>query len=82
MGVPVIGSRTSGIKYILENYQDFLFEPGNAKELARKISQLKAKTKQQRKEIGAEFREVCEKNYSISKFILEHEDFYYKLVDL
>mgnify|MGYP001495538603 CR=1 FL=1 len=26
MGVPVIGSRTSGIKYILENYQDFLFD--------------------------------------------------------
>ena len=81
LGVPVLGSKTSGIKYILEDYQEHLFKPGDIKDLGIKIIHVKSKSNSEREKIGLEFRKFCKKNFSIEKFIEEHEDLYQKLVD-
>ncbi len=74
-GKPVIGSEIGGIPESVKNgYDGFLFEPGNAEDLAEKISYLWSHPALCR-EMGRNAREYVEKNFG-------PEEHYEKLMDI
>ena len=79
MGIPVLGSNITGIKYVLRDFQALLFEANSAASLSDKITGFYAKSCGERKAIGKSLREYCIENFSMQKFIQEHEDLYLKL---
>ncbi len=80
MATPVLGSDISGINYVLKDFPELLFEASNANMLAGKIKALKEKTKKERNALGEELRVYCVKNFTMKKFLEEHENLYQKLV--
>lgn len=81
MEVPVFGSNISGINFVLKDFQELLFETSNADVLSEKIQDFFRKTVEERKTTGKELRTYCLSNFSLKKFIHEHEDLYLKLVE-
>jgi len=79
MGIPALGSDISGINFVLKDFPKLLFEASNDKELSEKIKAFYQKTADERKEIGQQLRNYCVSNFSMQKFIREHEDLYLKL---
>lgn len=81
MGVPVLGSNISGINFVLKDFQEFLFKASNANDLSKKIGDFFKKSKEERRVIGENFRAYCTSNFSLKKFVKEHEDLYLDLVE-
>lgn len=79
MGIPVLGSDISGINFVLKDFPKLLFEASNSKELSEKITLFFKKSTEERQEIGQQLRNYCVINFSMQKFIREHEDLYLKL---
>ncbi len=80
LGMPVLGSNITGIKYVLKDFQELLFEAGNSEELSSKISNFFLKSDQERKIIGEQLRNFCLKNYKLEQFLEAHEDLYESLI--
>ena len=76
MMVPVLGSNITGINYVLNDFKEYLFEANNHLQLANKIDEMILKNELERKEIGMKLRGYCETNFSLQKFIKEHENLY------
>ena len=74
----VLASRTSGIKDILERFDDVLFEPGNISQLSKKIEE-KLFT-QKFKRIDIQVLKHIKKNFDIKIEAKKHEDIYKKLL--
>ncbi|MCF8078451.1 MAG: glycosyltransferase family 4 protein [Desulfobacterales bacterium] len=74
-GKPVIGSRTGGITDLIKHGENgYLFEPGNAAELAKFIIEI-AQKPFLRKQMGEKGR-VIAKNYSIERMIQMLDELY------
>jgi glycosyltransferase involved in cell wall biosynthesis len=80
MGIPVLGSNVSGIKYVLKDFKEYLFTAKDSKELANKINEMYHKTNLERIEIGKTMRNYCIDNFSYQQFIFEHEKLYASLL--
>ena len=80
MGIPVLGSDISGIRYVLKDFQNLLFKAGNSKELGDVISNFKALSCDLRKVIGSELRAYCVAHYSLQAFIDSHEHLYQQIL--
>lgn len=80
MAVPVLGSNISGINYVLKDFPELLFEPGNFHDLSKKIDFFYHKNKDERLKIGQVLREYTLENYTIEKCIFEHENLYMNLI--
>lgn len=76
MAKPVLGSNISGINYVLRDFPELLFEPGNFHILSKKIETFFNKSKDERDNIGQKLREYTIKNYTLEKCISEHETLY------
>ena len=79
MGKPVLGSNASGINFILKDFPNMMFDSSNSTQLAQKINEIIGKSKEERNEIGQLLRKYCEENFSLQKFIAEHEELYCKI---
>ena len=80
MGIPVLGSRVSGITDILEGFEEYLFEAGNDKELAIKLNKINEMPSDKVISLGEKMRKKVEKEYSFSQFINSRQKVYQKLV--
>ena len=80
MAIPVLGSNITGIKYVLKDFENLLFEAGDYKALALKISHVQHMDTKAQHRLGQELRRYCEQHFSMSKFIDSHEHLYTNLV--
>ena len=79
-GKPVIGSRIGGIPEQIEDGKTgFLFEMGNAEELARKMTLL-AENKKLRREMGKAARKKLEREYSLEAHCSKLMEIYEELL--
>jgi glycosyltransferase involved in cell wall biosynthesis len=79
MGVPVIGSKVSGITDILEGFEDWTFEASNVNELSDLLHQAYKLPNSELKEIGQRMREKVKNQYTFEAFIKSREHIYESL---
>ena len=79
MGIPLLGSNITGIKFVLKDFQELLFEAGNAEILANKIDQIRLMSSEERLALGKTLRDYCVTHYSMEAFITAHETLYQQL---
>lgn len=79
MGLPVIGSDIPGIRYVLNDFSELLFEQGNYNQLAEKIIHFCNLSAIEKEKIGQNMREHCVKHFSLQTFIKKHEELYLKI---
>lgn len=80
MGIPVLGSNIAGINYVLNNFQNLLFEEGNYNQLSEKILQIYTSSLQERLRIGNDLRKYCIENFTVQNFVIQNEAIYIQLV--
>ncbi|MDT0557351.1 glycosyltransferase [Ichthyenterobacterium sp. W332] len=80
MGIPVLGSDISGINYVLKEYTDLLFSPGDSKDLSLKIKNIRQMSINERAQLGESLRDYCLTNFSMNSFIKSHELLYKRLL--
>jgi glycosyltransferase involved in cell wall biosynthesis len=76
LGVPVIGSKVSGITDILEGFEDWVFEASNIDELSKLLHQAYKLPNSELKEIGRRMREKVKNQYTFKAFIASREHIY------
>lgn len=81
MAIPVLGSNISGIKFVLKDFQNLLFEAGNYQSLSEKIRLVRNLSPQERKGLGMNMRKYVLNNFGYKKFIEAHEQLYIDLID-
>lgn len=79
MGIPVIGSRVSGITDILEGFEDLMFEASSVDQLSKLLHQAYKLSDSELKEIGLKMREKVENHYTLESFIKSREHVYESL---
>lgn len=79
-GKVVIGSKVSGIKDQLENYSEHLFTPKSSDELAEKLYHFINLNSIDLNQLGMQFYNLVNKNYSIKVEVERHEYFYKSLL--
>ena len=79
-GVSVLGSEVSGIKDILKNYDDALFEPGNVIELSKKIEEKLYTKKNKNKKLDLTIFKHIEDNFDVRIESFKHGEIYKKLL--
>lgn len=72
----VAGSEIPGIKDILADFPEFLFETNNAEELADVIINVMSMSNEKRNQIASEMRQKVEKSYNMERFIEAHKELY------
>ena len=82
MGIPVLGSNISGIKFVLQSFPELLFEPGNPIKLREKIEMIRSSSLNDRKEIGEKLRHYCIENFELNQNIEAHQKLYFELMNL
>lgn len=76
MGVPVIGSRISGIEDVLEGFEELLFKASDIDELSLLIKKLHALPKNELIQLGLQMREKVTAQYQLQNFINSREEIY------
>ncbi|MBZ9652099.1 glycosyltransferase [Psychroflexus montanilacus] len=76
MGVPVIGSKVSGITDILEGFEDWLFEASNVKDLTELLHKAQQLSTNELKTIGGQMRQNVIEKYAFETFINSREVVY------
>ncbi|WP_299334708.1 glycosyltransferase family 4 protein [uncultured Psychroserpens sp.] len=76
----VLGSRIAGIKDVLKDFPDCLFEPNSVEAIASKIKTIKALDVSEKNRIEKEMRHKVEHVFSIEECIAKHEDFYHNII--
>ncbi len=79
MGLPVLGSNVPGIRFVLKNFKQLLFDNSDEKLLSQKIELFYNKTNSERQAIGQQLRDYCISNFSMNRFINAHETLYLSL---
>lgn len=77
----VLGSNVSGVKDILNEFPDCLFEASNVDELAEKILWIKEMSETERHTLGGAMRKQVIKEFSIEEFLKNHEQLYLSIVN-
>lgn len=75
----VAGSKIPGVKDILQNFTDFIFEAEDYHGLAKIINQTVNLTAERRFELANRMRVWVEENYSMTHFIQNHKALYNRL---
>ena len=78
-GLPVIASNIPGSRDILEDFQDYLFEPGNHEALTKKIKSILSLDKYQTSVLGNSMRNHIEKKFDIRYEVNKTERVYKKI---
>ena len=81
MGVPVLGSDISGIKFVLKDFKELLFKAGDFKVLGALILKLKSLPLEERQRIGLNLRNYCITHFTLAAFIDAHETLYEQLLN-
>jgi len=81
LGLPVLGSDIPGINYVLKDFSNLLFEEGNEIALAAKIKEIYSMSEMERNLLGQKLRNFCVENFSMQKFIQQHEELYLKMAN-
>lgn len=81
MGLPVLGSRVSGIRYVLKDFEQLLFKPGSETALSEKIQMMMTMSEQDRQSLGNAMRQYCQEHFELGKFVFNHEALYEELVE-
>lgn len=76
-GKVVIGSAVPGIKDQLRNFQNHLFEAGNAIDLEKKLAVFMNNSEQENATIGLDFKNVATAEFTIENEIENHEKLYH-----
>lgn len=76
MGLPVLGSDISGIRYVLKDFPELLFVAGDPEALALKINGLHAMDVANRGALGQRLRANCKAQFTMEAFIAAHEALY------
>lgn len=79
-GLPVLASDISGIRDQLAYFPELMFESGNVKALAQKLSFWMEKDDAQRRDMGMVLRREVETRFSIDREVQDHEEFYLSLI--
>ncbi len=78
-GIPVIGSRVSGITDILEGFEEWLFEASDTDHLSQLLNNMNAMHAEDRKLLGKQMRNRVVEHYAFEKFINSREQVYASL---
>ncbi|OBX23263.1 MULTISPECIES: glycosyltransferase [Bizionia] len=76
----VLGSNVSGVKDILKEFPDCLFEASNVDVLAKKINTVRQMSVEAKEDLASKMRDQVVKEFSIEDFLKKHETLYLKLV--
>ena len=76
----VLGSNVSGVKDILREFPDNLFEASNIDALAKKIMYIKSMPEIERSALANKMRKQVIKEFSIEQFLENHEKLYLSIV--
>jgi glycosyltransferase involved in cell wall biosynthesis len=76
----VIGSKISGINYILKDFPELLFSPGSVQAISEKILWVYNLSFQEKEQIKKKLRFKVVEEYNMEKFIARHEELYLDLV--
>lgn len=79
-GRVVIGSRVSGIKDVLEPFQECIFEPSSVSDLKNKIAYLMQMKTEERLQLAKKMFEYASEHYTIAKSIAMHQKLYFNLL--
>jgi glycosyltransferase involved in cell wall biosynthesis len=79
IGLPVLGSDISGIKFVLKDFKELLFEAGNSIELAKKIDKFMEIDINERQNLGFVLRNYVVDNFSMEAFLAQHQELYLSL---
>jgi glycosyltransferase involved in cell wall biosynthesis len=82
MGIPVLGSNITGINFVLKDFDNLLFQPGEAEELTLKINAIRSMSIEERNKLGSSLRDYCLKHFSLETFIKAHETVYLNLAKI
>ncbi|WP_026753219.1 glycosyltransferase [Sediminibacter sp. Hel_I_10] len=80
MAIPVLGSRISGIQFVLRDFQNLLFNAGDIYALKDSIAHMMDKSIEDRHQLGMSLRQYCKDEFSLDLFINAHERLYNKLI--
>lgn len=81
MGIPVVGSDISGIKFVLKDFEDLLFKAGDSKALEQIILKTKNLPFKEQQNIGTRLRNYCIENFTVDLFTKAHEQLYFQLLN-
>jgi len=79
-GVSVLGSEVSGIKDILKDYDDALFEPDNVIELSKKIEEKLFTNKNKNKKLDLKIFKHIKDNFDVKIESFKHGEIYKKIL--
>ena len=80
-GCIVLGSDVAGIREVLHDFQDCLFEVKNTNAIRDKIEMLQNLTFEERNQLAKQMREKVETTFSLKDCIKNHEQFYLELLN-
>lgn len=75
----VIGTDTTGVNYILDDFRQYLVPPNDPEAIAEKILMVKNMTAEERKKVAMSMRQKVECEFSVDKFISNYENLYKEL---
>lgn len=75
----VLGSDISGIKFVLKEFKELLFDANDVEMLSSKIQEMYDKSVEEREIVAKKLRHYCETHFSLNSFINAHETLYFKL---
>jgi glycosyltransferase involved in cell wall biosynthesis len=80
MGIPILGSNITGIKFVLKQFPDLLFKASDPYALATHIKQIQSLSFEERLDIGDSLRNYCLTHFAMHHFIDAHQKLYSQLV--
>ena len=75
----VVGTDTSGINFILKDFEQFLVPPNDAPAIAEKIKFVASLSTSQRNDLSRRYREKVCREFSIDKFASNYQNLYLEL---
>lgn len=80
MGCPVLGSDVPGVRYVLKDFEELLFELDDLDTFVSLISKVYRMTQKDRIVLGEQLRTYCLDHFTIDQFINQHEALYLDIV--
>ncbi|WP_347372867.1 glycosyltransferase [Aequorivita sp. Q41] len=82
MGVPVLGSNISGIRFVLKDFENLLFPVLESEALAKKIDFFYKQTPSERDALGTRLRAYCLSHFTMNTFVESHELLYQDITNI
>ena len=77
----VLGSNVAGVKEVLANFQNCLFEPKNSNAIVEKIKMIQNLSVIERNNLAIKMRKEIESNFTLDICINNHEMFYLSMIN-